>query len=433
MHRIALRAAAWAVVAACSPSGGAVGAGPGTRVPLATRDRAATGVEAPAAPHPGTEARRPGRAGGTIGWPTHRGNPQRTGRADVRGPRRACLKWAFATAGRISADAAVTADGGTIYVASHDGRLYALGADGRARWAFDAGDKIWSAPAVGADGTVYFGSDADRLYAVEPDGRQKWQLSTAAPPVKGDRPEDGRYDVDTSPAILADGTVVVGCHADVLAARPDSGALVWSFDAGAGTAKVFSSPALGRDDTIYFGTQGDRFFAIDPHGKQLWSFDTKGDNDATPAVADDDTVIFGSDDGHVRAMAPGGAFRWLTNLGGPIRAPVAIGFDGTVYVATYGEEPFLAALDGATGVERWRFRTAPGEGAFYGIQSGALVDADGYVYFGGRDHFAYCLSPEGELVWKYETGDQVDASPAIGPDGTLYIGSDDGKLYAFGR
>lgn len=342
------------------------------------------------------------------------------------------MKWTFATAGRISADAAVTADGRTIYAASHDGKLYAIGDDGRRRWAFDAGGKIWSSPAIGADGTVYFGSDADRLCAVGPSGEEKWRLSTAKPAVKGDKVEGGRYDVDTSPALLADGTVVVVCHADILAVRPDTGALAWSFDAGMG-AKAFASPALGVDGTIYVGTQGDRFFALDAHGKPRWSLDTGGDNDGTPAVADDGTVFFGSDDGFVRAVAPGGALRWQRALGGAIRAPIAVGHDGTVFASTYGEVPFLAALDGSTGAERWRFHTAPGEGAFYGVQSGALVDAEGYVYFGGRDHFVYCLSPDGELVWKLETGDQVDAGPAIGPDGTLYVGSDDGKLYAFGR
>jgi len=429
MRLTALWSAALAIAAGCSPSGGAVGAG----TPVAALDRASPGKGTRPGPHSEKGARRGGGAAGRAGWLTLRGTPQRTGRADVRGPRRASLKWAFSTAGRISADAAVTADGRTIYAASHDGNLYAIGAEGQRRWAYDAGDKIWSSPAIGADGTVYFGSDADRLYAVDPSGRERWQLSTAVPLVKGDNAEGGRRDVDTSPAVLDDGTVVVACHTDVIAARPDTGALAWSFDAGMGAAKVFSSPALGRDGTIYVGTQGDRFIAIDRHGKLLWSFDTGGDNDATPAVADDDTVIFGSDDGHVRAMAPGGAIRWLTSFGRPIRAPVAIGGDGTVVVATYGEAPFLAALDGATGVEQWRFNTAPGEGAFYGIQSGALVDAEGYVYFGGRDHFVYCLSPKGELVWKFETGDQVDTGPAIGPDGTLYVGSDDGKLYAFGR
>lgn len=32
--------------------------------------------------------------------------------------------------------------------------------------------------------------------------------------------------------------------------------------------------------------------------------------------------------------------------------------------------------------------------------------------------------------WRFVTGDDVDSSPAIGPDGTVYVGSDDGYLYA---
>ncbi|MBP7562114.1 MAG: PQQ-binding-like beta-propeller repeat protein [Armatimonadetes bacterium] len=35
------------------------------------------------------------------------------------------------------------------------------------------------------------------------------------------------------------------------------------------------------------------------------------------------------------------------------------------------------------------------------------------------------------MRWKFPTGSWVRSSPAIGLDGTLYVGSDDGKLYAF--
>ena len=33
-------------------------------------------------------------------------------------------------------------------------------------------------------------------------------------------------------------------------------------------------------------------------------------------------------------------------------------------------------------------------------------------------------------IWEFETGGQVQSSPAIGEDGTIYFGSKDGKLYA---
>ena len=42
-------------------------------------------------------------------------------------------------------------------------------------------------------------------------------------------------------------------------------------------------------------------------------------------------------------------------------------------------------------------------------------------------------SDPGRLIvakWRFETGGDVDSSPAIGPDGTVYVGSDDGNLYA---
>ena len=36
----------------------------------------------------------------------------------------------------------------------------------------------------------------------------------------------------------------------------------------------------------------------------------------------------------------------------------------------------------------------------------------------------------GTVLWEFETGSSVYSSPAIGSDGTVYVGSDDNKLYA---
>ncbi len=364
-----------------------------------------------------------------MGWTTFRGDTRRTGRALVNGPRNAHLKWVFRTGGRIYADAAVAPDN-TVYVASFDRFLYAVNGAGREIWSYDAGGKIWTSPAIAKDGTIYFGSDADRLIALDSTGTERWIFSTTQATEKGDKAEDGRWDVDTSPVITADGSIIFGCHLHLYALRP-SGAMRWHFKAGTGKAKIFSSPTLGMDGSIYFGTQGRYFFALNQSAKVLWHLKTEGDIDSTPAVGDDGTVYFAADDGVVRAVHPSGQQRWATSLSAPIRAPIAIGHDGTVFVSTYGKRPFLAALTGSTGVERWRFYIEPGDGAFYGIQSGALIDKEGYIYFGGRDHFIYCLSPGGTLIWRYKTGNQVDASPVIGPDGTLYVGSDDKRLYAF--
>ena len=36
----------------------------------------------------------------------------------------------------------------------------------------------------------------------------------------------------------------------------------------------------------------------------------------------------------------------------------------------------------------------------------------------------------GTPIWEFETGNVVFSSPAIGSDGTVYVGSEDNKLYA---
>lgn len=38
----------------------------------------------------------------------------------------------------------------------------------------------------------------------------------------------------------------------------------------------------------------------------------------------------------------------------------------------------------------------------------------------------------GAEKWSYRTGGGIYSTPAIGRDGTVYVGSNDGKVYAFG-
>ena len=43
------------------------------------------------------------------------------------------------------------------------------------------------------------------------------------------------------------------------------------------------------------------------------------------------------------------------------------------------------------------------------------------------------FSATGRRLFDLRTGGTVDSNPALGGDGTLYIGSEDGKLYAIGH
>jgi len=63
-----------------------------------------------------------------------------------------------------------------------------------------------------------------------------------------------------------------------------------------------------------------------------------------------------------------------------------------------------------------------------------LVDKEGTVYIGSVDGKMYAVNKEGKLLWNYQTGGRIsEASPAFGSDGTLYFTSKDGYLYAIGE
>jgi outer membrane protein assembly factor BamB len=52
------------------------------------------------------------------------------------------------------------------------------------------------------------------------------------------------------------------------------------------------------------------------------------------------------------------------------------------------------------------------------------------VIFGSQDDRLYALERDGRMRWSVELGGDVDSSPALAEDGTIYVGTDDRRLYA---
>ena len=80
----------------------------------------------------------------------------------------------------------------------------------------------------------------------------------------------------------------------------------------------------------------------------------------------------------------------------------------------------------------WEFET--GESRF-GVTSSPAIGSDGTVYVGSWDKKLYALSGKtGVKLWEFEAGRSVYSSPAIGSDGTVYVGEGGegggNKLYA---
>jgi len=58
------------------------------------------------------------------------------------------------------------------------------------------------------------------------------------------------------------------------------------------------------------------------------------------------------------------------------------------------------------------------------------VAPDGTIYAGAFDGKLYALSPEGKDLWRFQAGSEIKSSPAIADDGTIYFGARDHQLYA---
>lgn len=65
------------------------------------------------------------------------------------------------------------------------------------------------------------------------------------------------------------------------------------------------------------------------------------------------------------------------------------------------------------------------------VRSSPAIASNGTVYIGSDDHRLYAINPDGSQKWARKTGGRVDSSPALSPDEqTVYVGSHDDNLYA---
>jgi probable HAF family extracellular repeat protein len=126
---------------------------------------------------------------------------------------------------------------------------------------------------------------------------------------------------------------------------------------------------------------------------------------------------------------------------GPIYGGVSSGTDGVIYFSTQFQSPNRArvtALNPNTTV-KWVWE-APSTGSTHNMPSPPLIDSPGQkLYIGGDSGIFYCLNTSnGSLAWSYTvpsgTDRRIRASAAFDPDApngpTVYFHSNNGYLYA---
>ena len=229
---------------------------------------------------------------------------------------------------------------------------------------------------------------------------------------------------------------------------------LWTLELG---AVVFATPTLAEGPkglTAYVGTHAGRFVGVVLDGEQGGAIDLDVDLGgriwataaASEAESPDDLRLYvGNDDDTLFALSPAAAaeagdpIAWRQRLGNceDTRSPGPEGarcdVDGGPTLMPGGD--LLVGADGVyrltpEGETRWRWPAPEDVERPKHVFSTPVLSGE-RVFFGGQDGFVTALkAANGEQLWQHAVRADVDGSGVVGPDGELFIGADDGRLYA---
>jgi eukaryotic-like serine/threonine-protein kinase len=153
------------------------------------------------------------------------------------------------------------------------------------------------------------------------------------------------------------------------------------------SAPFFSSPVI-YENVVYAGSLDSHFYAIDLfNGKKIWDYKTGGEIRST-ALVNDNNIYFICGDGNLYCLNKSGKLIWICR--------------------TEGEKKY----------------------DFADYHQSSPIEFNNTIFFGSGDGNVYAVNPvNGDLKWKYKTGNVVHSTPAVDSSG-LYNGSFDGYIYS---
>lgn len=224
---------------------------------------------------------------------------------------------------------------------------------------------------------------------------------------------------------------------------PSDGAEVWTRNPDSISGNdddIDSSPALDGSGDIYIGNDSALISRYNPSGTRVWVNTLDGNIEGKPFVSDIESRVYVvTDNGTLYSLRRDtGAVVWSFNIG-----PSAVDFDYTsspvavydsalapgdniIYVGSQDGSLYVVRDDGLTPFLVRQF-SPPADS----IRSTPAVNpVNGDVYFGSDDNNVYAVTAAGIGRWAVLTGGDVVSSPAVTGDGrTVYVGSNNGRLY----
>ena len=286
----------------------------------------------------------------------------------------------------------------------------AANADQRVLWKKQLGGEIEQAPVIDEFGAVYIAAENGDIAAYEKDGQEKWKTHISTEIIR------------SSPVLVEEQIIIGGEDGMLRALDRSTGKVMWVRPLGSSVRTTVAYDALR--EIIYAGTQGGEIIALTTSGNVLWRVRVEGPVSSSPAVDSDGTIYAGSHAGEVLAIKDG-RILWTHNVGAMILASPAL----TRTSLVIGAEDGNVLAFKKDGSKLWTWRAPNERTANRGIESSPAVGSDGTIYVGSKNHRLYALR-DGKLRWAVELGWEIESSPTIGRDGTIYVGAEDHNIYA---
>lgn len=387
-------------------------------------------------------------------WSTIHGDGHNSDYSAVAGPTDVVLAWERRFDGLMAVGATIDPQGRVYVTESSDGcNLHVLDpTDGATLWCSDEVDRfsLASSPLIDADGRVFVG-DGEAMRAFSADGELLWET-----PING---------VPLSAQFTANGRVLSITHLGVIyVLRRESGAPLLApvelipgatWDPAAGISSCLqgtqdcpsaNTPAVDIDTgRLYFTFWPPGAAQVEVRGMAitedpapaltpLWVNDTlPGGSASSPTVAADGTRLYVTDNvGAIHALdAVTGEAIWSHPIGYAPGGSLSVSPDGVVMPAG-GAGPLLAVLDeGATPRELWRRADLSNRGIATqtaGELAFATVTREGLT----NDVVVIDTANGLELDREQIPGNAVfTVGTTVGPDGTIYVPTIGGNLYAY--
>ena len=316
---------------------------------------------------------------------------------------------------------------GILYIAGS--KMYAMDPSNVSLWEYrvDLHDLIESGVFQDEAQNIYF-STVNKVYSLTPSGMKRWETTCGASPKTASSDQGGTFDGST---------IYTTCGQSFSAFNKEDGRQLWSMP----TLQRETSPVMLRDGVLAF-VRDRRIFAANRAGNILWSYphvstsesgalDSRGAPletyiDTPIAVGQDDTIYAGSQIGKFVALNTQGQVKWTYDNGNQMgfRISPVIAADGTIVVVSVQDVVDALSPDGTV---KWTFHLPQTRNM--SRHAAPLLGSDGTIYVLAEQRLV-ALSDQGKLRWDLPLQGTAMGSPALAPDGTLYIAMAEGTLYS---